>query len=86
MQLTISIISFLTITTLSFFILKTRTQGRRRAIVGLIFLSTSSIAMALALNSMYSLIFYASHLILLVIAIILALREQMEQKRIPGGK
>lgn len=86
MQLTLSVISFLTIITLSFFIWKTRTQGRRRAIVGLIFLATSSIGMALALNSIYSLVFYASHLILLGMAIILALREQIEQKKISGGK
>lgn len=79
MQLTISVIAFLTIVSLSIFIMRTRAKGQRRAIVGLIFLATSSVAIALALNSIYSLVFFASHLILLMMAISLALKEQKEK-------
>lgn len=84
MKLTVSAIAFITIVSLSVYILKSKVKGQRRAIVGLIFLSTSSIAIALALNSMYSLVFFASHLILMLMAIILELREQKAQKA--GGK
>ncbi|ESU33380.1 hypothetical protein G3A_06775 [Bacillus sp. 17376] len=80
MQLTLSVIAFLTIVSLSVFIIKTRTKEQRRANVGLIFLSTSSVVVALALNSIYSLVFFASHLILLLIAISLALQEKKKVK------
>ncbi|MBT2695734.1 hypothetical protein [Bacillus sp. ISL-55] len=79
MQLTLSAVAFLTIVSLSIFIMRTRAKGQRRAIVGLIFLATSSVAVALALNSMYSLVFFASHLILLLLAISLALKDQKEK-------
>lgn len=78
MHLTLSVIAFLTIVSLSIYIMKTRAKGYRRAIVGLIFLSTSSLAIALALNSIYTLVFFASHMILLLMAISLALKEQKE--------
>ncbi|UYZ23883.1 hypothetical protein [Mesobacillus jeotgali] len=81
MQLTISALAFTAIVSLTIFIMKTRANAQRRAIVELIFLSTSSVAIALALNSMYSLIFFASQLILLLMAINLALREQKEQRK-----
>ncbi|GAM12476.1 hypothetical protein [Mesobacillus selenatarsenatis] len=79
MQITLSVIAFLTIVSLSIFIMRTRPKGQKRAIVGLIFLATSSVAIALALNSIYSLVFFASHLILLMMAISLALKEQKEK-------
>ncbi|MBT2636818.1 hypothetical protein [Bacillus sp. ISL-39] len=79
MQLTLSAIAFIAIVSLAIFILKTRAEGQRRAIVGLIFLSTSSVAIALALNSL--LIFFAAQLILLLMAISLALREHKEQRK-----
>jgi hypothetical protein len=78
MQLTFSVIAFLTIVSLSIYIMKNRGKMERRAIVGLIFLSTASVAIALALNSIYSLVFFVSQLILLLMAICLALRGQKE--------
>ncbi|MBT2645056.1 hypothetical protein J7I80_22810 [Bacillus sp. ISL-41] len=81
MQLTLSAVAFIAIVFLTIFIVKTSAKEQKRAIVGLIFLSTSSVAIALALNSMYSLIFFAAQLILLLMAISLALREQKEQRK-----
>jgi uncharacterized membrane protein len=79
-QGTLSVIALLTIVSLCIFIMRTRAKEQRRAIVGLIFLATSSVAIALSLNSIYSLLFYASHLILLVMALSLALSEQKEKR------
>jgi len=63
MQLMLSAVVFIAIVSLTIFIVKTSAKEQKRAIVGLIFLSTSSVAIALALNSMYSLIFFAAQLI-----------------------
>lgn len=81
MQLTLTAIAFITIVFLSIFIMKTKAKRERRAIVGLIFLSSSSVLIALALKSMYSLVFYALQIVLLVMAISLALKEQKKQAK-----
>lgn len=86
MQLMLSAFAFITIVSLAIFIMKTRARRERSATVGLIFLSTSSVAIALAFNSMYSLVFFALHWVLLLMAIILAFREQKEQTTKVGGK
>lgn len=70
MKILITIFAFITISSIAILSLKNRhKQNGRPTIVSLIMLSSSSVLIALVLKSMFSLVFFALQLILLVMAL-----------------
>ena len=77
MEFAFSAIALVVIVSTGGFIWKNRNKRQGNgAIVGMILLSSSSVLVALALKSMFSLIFFAFQLILLVLALGMALKKQ----------
>ncbi|MBT2681801.1 hypothetical protein J7E38_22850 [Bacillus sp. ISL-35] len=77
MELAFSAMALVFIVSTGGFIWKNRDKRQGNgAIVGMILLSSSSVLVALALKSIFSLIFYGLQLILLVMAIGMALKKQ----------
>lgn len=75
MELMIVGFALMTTALIFFFSFKNRYKGaRKNNVVAFIMLANSSVLIALLLNSIYSLLFFALHIILLILALLSAIK------------
>lgn len=75
MELIIVGFAFMTTALIFFLSFKNRNKrARKNNVVTFILLANSSVLMALVLNSMYSLLFFALHIIFLILALVSAIK------------